>query len=150
MKSDETQHVQAANRDGGQPSPNYALLGNTTFDEVFRSGSSVWIKMATGAVATCIMVALGLARSVRRGGELELDNTIVGVIFAGAAVIGAAMGAALSFKDVVETRRVEGKPVAFPLKLLFGYGIWSLLLIWFPGILVLTLVITVMALSAFS
>lgn len=106
--------------------------------------------MATGAVATCVAIGLGLARSERRGGELEMDSTIVGIIFAGGAVLGAAMGAALSFKDVVETRRAEGKPVAFPLKLLFGYGIWSLLLIWFPGVLFLTFVITMVALTVTS
>ena len=50
-------------------------------------------------------------------------------------------------KDVVQNRMAEGKPVGFPLKLLFGFGMMSLLLVWFPAIIFLTLVVTLMTLS---
>ena len=101
-----------------------------------------------GAIATPLAVVVLVLRSKRRGSvALPDDPAIIAIAPLDAAVVGAGLGGLLSLKDVVQTRLADGKPVSFPLKLLFGFGIWSLLLVWFPGIIVLTLAVTILLLS---
>ncbi|MEZ6125856.1 MAG: hypothetical protein R3C49_22240 [Planctomycetaceae bacterium] len=120
----------------------------SSFDDLFSGGASVWLKIVGGAVVTPIAVVVIALRSKRRGGvDLPHDPAVIGISLAGCSVVGAVLGGLLSLKDVVQTRLADGKPVSFPLRLLFGFGIWSLLLVWFPGIIVLTLTVTILLLS---
>jgi len=116
----------------------------STFDEVFRSDRSVGWKIAGGMVVATV---LGLRAVIRRDGEQPLDRMIVVFVVLGSAVIGAFLGAALTFKDVVKARMTAGRPVAFPLKLLFGYGLISLILVWFPLVIVGTIAVTILVLG---
>lgn len=125
-----------------------ALPHDSTFSDLFSEGPSLWLKILGGAIATPVaLVVFGLRAHHRGGTKLPQDPAIIAVILGLSVIVGAALGGLLSLKDVVQTRIAEGKPVAFPFKLLFGFGIWSLLLVWFPGIIVLTLVITIITLS---
>ena len=120
----------------------------SSFNDLFAGGASVWLKIIGGAFATPVAVVFFGLRASRRGGtELPENSAVIAAILSGCAVIGAILGGLLSLKDVVQTRLAVGKPVAFPLKLLFGFGIWSLLLVWFPGIIVLTFVMIILTLS---
>lgn len=120
----------------------------STFNDLFSGGASVWLKIVGGALVTPIAVVMLVLRSKRRGNTtLPDDPVIIAVAIAGCAIVGGGLGGLLSLKDVVQTRLADGKPVSFPLKLLFGFGIWSLLLVWFPGIILSTLMITILLLS---
>ena len=120
----------------------------TIFEDFCAGGAPVWMKMIGSAVATPVIVLVGIARAGRGGGITLPQNgmTYVGIL-GGSVVLGAFLGGLLSLKDVVQDRLSSRKPVPFPLKLLFGFGIWSLLLVWFPGVLILTLAVTVIVLS---
>ena len=127
---------------------NRAIPLGSTFNDLFSGGAPVWMKMIGGGVACPVLVATALIRSDRRDGvPFSLDPSVFAAILAGCAVLGVFLGAALSLKDVVHARLVEGKPVAFPIKALFGFGVWSLLLVWFPFTIVITLVVTMVAIS---
>ncbi|MCR9199659.1 MAG: hypothetical protein NXI04_13520 [Planctomycetaceae bacterium] len=120
-----------------------SLVGSTLGDLV-AEGASFWLKTIGAAVATPVVVAVMAIRGSRRGGAmLPKDPSVIAAILCGCAVVGACLGGLLSLKDVVQTRLGEGKPVAFPFKMLFGFGIWSLLLVWFPGIILLTAIISI-------
>jgi len=120
----------------------------SSFNDLFAGGASVWLKIIGGAIATPVAVAFFALRANRKSGtELPASPAVFAAILGGCAIIGAVLGGLLSLKDVVQTRLAEGKAVTFPLKLLFGFGIWSLLLVWFPGVIVLTLVVTILTLS---
>ena len=119
----------------------------STFHELFSGGASVWLKIAGGAIATPVVMAMYALRAERRGGNaLPKDPSVLTAILVACVVVGAAIGAALCLKDVVHSRLKDGRPVAFPARALFGYGMWSLLLVWFPGIVVLTLLVTLLTL----
>lgn len=119
----------------------------SSFNDLFSGGASVWLKIVGGAIATPLAVVVLVLRSKRRGSiALPDDPAILAIALAGCAMVGAGLGGLLSLKDVVQTLLADGKPVLFPLKLLFGFGIWSLLLVWFPGIIMLTLAVTILLL----
>ena len=82
-----------------------------------------------------------LNSGLRRG---QTCCSVLGVRVASAAV-GAALGAALTVKDVVRDRLGRGAPVAFRLKLLFGMGVVSLL-VWMPLAIVVTFAVTMVTL----
>lgn len=125
-----------------------AIPLGSSFNDLFAGGASVWLKIAGGAIATPVAVALIALRSKRRGGmELPESPVVIAAVLGSCAIVGAVLGGLLSMKDVVQNRLADGKPVAFPLKLLFGFGMWSLLLIWFPGAIMLTLVVTILTLT---
>ena len=134
---------------------NKAIPLGSTFNELFSGGTSVWIKIIGGAVATPVAVIVFALRAFRRGGpelsqnapELPQNPFVIAAILAAFVVLGAAIGGALSLKDVVASRLAAGRPVAFPIKAMFGFGIWSLLLVWFPAIIAFALVITVLTLG---
>src|SRR5690606_17408837 len=108
----------------------------------------VWLKIVGGAIATPIAVIIMALRAKRRGGLTLPDSPVViAAVLGSCAIVGAVLGGLLSMKDVVQTRLADGKPVAFPLRLLFGFGMLLLLLIWFPGAIVLTLVVTILTLT---
>ena len=120
----------------------------SSFNDLFAGGASVWLKIVGGAIATPIAVIIMALRAKRRGGLTLPDSPVViAAVLGSCAIVGAVLGGLLSMKDVVQTRLADGKPVAFPLRLLFGFGMWSLLLIWFPGAIVLTLVVTILTLT---
>ncbi len=123
----------------------------SSFNDLFSGGASVWLKIVGGAVATPLAVAMLVLRSKRRGNvTLPDDPAIIAIALVALAVVGGGLGGLLSMKDVVQTRLANGKPVSFPLKLLFGFGLWSLLLVWFPGIIVSTLAGTILVLMMLS
>lgn len=104
----------------------------STFQDLCAEGPSIWLKIAGGALATPCAVLWGLARANRRGGvAMPSDPVVLAVVVVCSIAAGAVLGAALSLKDVVEARLQTEKPVALPLKLLFGLGFRSLLL-WIP------------------
>ncbi len=142
------EHSQSAtNPNDFRPSNENDRQLGSSFGDFFAGGASVWLKIGIGAFATPVaVVVLGL-RAKRRGG-LELPSpAIIAVILASSTLVGAVLGGLLTMKDVVQSRMAEGKPVGFPLKLLFGFGMMSLLFVWFPGIIFLTLVLTLLTLS---
>ena len=114
------------------------------FHELFSGGASVWLKIAGGAIATPIVMAMYILRANRRDGDaLPKDPGVLAAILVACILVGAVIGAALCLKDVVHSRLKDGRLVAFPARALFGYGLWSLLLVWFPGITVLSLIIII-------
>lgn len=136
-----------------QPTRFRPMLGTnvplgSTFNDLFSGGASVWLKIVGGAIVTPLAVVMLVLRSKRRGNTtLPDDPIIIAVAIAGCAIVGGGLGGLLSLKDVVQTRLADGKPVSYPLKLLFGFGIWSLLLVWLPGVILSTLMITILLLS---
>ena len=120
----------------------------SSFNDLFSGGASVWLKIVGGAIATPVIVVVFALRSSRGGGRvLPNDPVLIAISLAACAVIGAVLGALLSLKDVVQTRLADGKPVSFALKLLFGFGLWSLLFVWFPVAIVVTLAVTILSLG---
>lgn len=56
------------------------------------------------------------------------------VIFAAGGFLGAIMVGAFAIKDYVEMQIAEGESVPFPIRLLFGMGMFSIMKIWLPAI----------------
>lgn len=111
------------------------------------SGISVWLKIFGGAIATPVAVAVLVFRGLRRGAiAIPESPSLIAAALGVCAMVGAVLGGLLSLKDVVQNRLAERKPVSFVFKLLFGFGMWSLLLVWFPGILVFVLAVTLITL----
>lgn len=114
----------------------------STFDDVFRSGASIWVKIGVGAVAAPLFVLFYGLRG-GRGGAMDIREhpiaSTVGMLCV--AVVGGFLSAALTFKDVVSERMANGQHVPLPLKLLFGYGMKSLLLVWVPLVFILVIVV---------
>jgi hypothetical protein len=120
----------------------------STFAELFSSDKSVWLKMLGGAVVTAMFAGFQIFKiSQERGEDISKHPMLIAIILASSTVVGALLGGLLSLKDVVQMRMAEGRPVALPLKLMFGYGVWSLLLIWSPTIIVGTFIVVMLALS---
>ncbi|PHQ31661.1 hypothetical protein [Rhodopirellula bahusiensis] len=96
--------------------------------------TSAWKKILIGAVVTPVVVA-GLVRRfmVRNADkEFEIDIMSIGLLLVLASVVGGLLGGLLAWKDRVEHRVANNLPISFPSKLLFGYGILSLILVWVP------------------
>ncbi len=100
-------------------------------------GSSPWTKVIVGAVVTPFPVAIVAVRVMvaTYGKDASFNPMIALAIASGSAFVGACLGGLLAAKDRVAERMLEGQAVAFPLRMLFGYGLWSLLAVWFPIIL---------------
>jgi len=130
-ESNQTDNGQS--RVSGQADDSTSPIGSTLGDLV-AEGASFWLKTVGAAIATPVVVATVALRGSRGGGvTLPKDPSVIAAILCGCAVVGAFLGGLLSLKDVVQSRLEDGKPVAIPLKLAFGFGIWSLLLVCFPG-----------------
>ena len=126
------------------PSSSETPTADSTLGELMALGPAIWIRIAGGALAAPIAVVWGYARARRRGAfQGPLNPVVAGVVLVITLLAGAVLGAALSLKDVVEERLAAGRPVALPLKLLFGLGMKSLL-IWIPIAIFGTLVVTLM------
>lgn len=122
--------------------------GANTLDDIFRSDRSIWLKMLGGAIVGPVLVVWTLAKQRRRGGP-AIDFTSpanIGFLIGGV-VMGAVAGVLLSAKDVVQRRLADGQPVAFPWVLLFGKGMVSLGCVWFPLVIFVTFVITMLTLG---
>ncbi|HVJ86771.1 MAG TPA: hypothetical protein VM452_14060 [Caulifigura sp.] len=123
-----------------------ALPQATAFDDLFRGGTSVWAKIGGAAIATPLIMFFAIRRIERRGGQIPFEGGALVFILVLAAVLGAFIGASLSLKDIVESRKAKKKPVPFVLDLLYGKGIVSLLAFWVPFGIVCTLVVTALTL----
>jgi hypothetical protein len=120
----------------------------STFNELFTSDRSVGLKMLGGAIVTTVFVAYQILKfSKDHADEVAKHPAAIAIILSSSAIAGALLGGILSLKDVVQIRMAEGRPVAFPLKLLFGYGVWSVLFIWSPVMIVGTFIILLLTLS---
>lgn len=107
------------------------------FNEFFSGGASVWLKILGGAIATPIAIVVFGFKAMRKNqADMPQDLGMIAAILGGGSIVGGILGGLLTAKDVVQNRTEAGKPVPFPLKLLFGFGIWSLLFVWVPGIMV--------------
>lgn len=117
----------------------------STLDDILKSGASIWVKMGIGAIVSPIAVLFYGLRG-GRGGAMDIRthpvSSAVGLL--GVAVVGAVCGAALTVKDVVEARMEQEQSVPFPLRLLFGYGLKSLLLVWVPLAFFLVIVVPIL------
>jgi hypothetical protein len=120
----------------------------STFAELFSSDKSVWLKMLGGAVVTAMFAGFQILKFGREhGDEITKRPGMIALILAISALVGALLGGFLSLKDVVQMRMAEGRPVTLPLKLMFGYGVWSVLFIWSPTIIVGAFLIVMLTLS---
>ena len=121
--------------------------GSSTLNQLFESDKAIWLKMGGAAL---VLTCLALMMVMRVAEEQDPDYAspvilvVVGLL---AAITGALLGLALSLKDVVASRLQAGQKVAFPLRLMFGMGVVSLLLVWVPLVIVMTLLITILLLS---
>jgi hypothetical protein len=126
---------------------NQSIPWTSTLNDLFSGGASVWFKIGGAAVATPLIAFFSALRAERSEDmHHPRDPWLMATIFICLTVAGAVLGAALSLKDIVQARMTAGRPVAFPLKLFFGFGIWSLLLVWCPlslGIVTAATVITI-------
>ena len=104
------------------PYPKPRLPGRSKFEELFKSGKSVWLKMLGGALAggaaSCIAIFRAHGQNVGKEGTEHFEIFFV----IGATALGAIVAAALSLKDVVRGRIAEGSKVNPILKLYFGMG----------------------------
>ena len=117
----------------------------STVDDLLGVGRSLWLKMAACSAVTLAMVAAVFLEGEQEPlAVLAAPATVISML--GAVVVGALIGVALSMKDVVEQRVREGKPVAFPLKLLFGFGFASALL-WMLLVILTVFAVTMIALA---
>lgn len=105
-----------------------------TFDELFQSDASVLLKMIGGAAVGGIGAILTLSRQ-----DDELSVATQAIVLVGMALLGGLLGATLSLKDLIERRHQEGRSTPFVLRLLFGMGIVSLLLVWVPLVFLVTI-----------
>lgn len=102
------------------------------WDDFFANHQSAIIKIGSCAIATPVILIGILRRMARRGGDVPSIDLWMVVLFA---IGGTLLGAALALKDVVDQRITNKRPIPKILKLAFGMGIWSLLLIWSPLII---------------
>ncbi|QDT64334.1 hypothetical protein [Calycomorphotria hydatis] len=120
----------------------------TTFEELFDYDSNLMAKIGFGAIAPPIIGIIFLARAARKGHDYFSANPAAAIFILLLLVpVGACAGMALSVKDVVRDRMSEGRPVAFPLKMLFGFGCLSLLLIWVPLAFLGTLIMLILSIG---
>lgn len=127
------------------------IPGGSTFNDLFQSDRSIWIKVLGGAVATPIILVVLMLRAKRRGGgagaNIDLTSpTMLGVLM-GSVVLGGALGALLTAKDVVQRRLVNSQPVAFPWRLLFGMRMVSVGCVWIPVAIVVIITSAIVALN---
>ncbi len=126
---------------GASPKP--AIPLGSSFNDLFSGGASVWMKILGAAVAVPVAVFVYGRKATRNSSSGPFsDSATLAMILIGSSAVGAFLGAALSMKDVVDRRRANGQPVAFPLRLLFGFGIFSIFA-WIP----IGLTITIIALA---
>lgn len=119
-----------------------------TMEDIFTSDRSVWMKMAGGAAATPLLLVVVLNKQRRRGGPaIDFTSPTTLAMLAGSVVVGAILGALLTAKDVVQRRLEEGQQVSLPWTLLFGKGLISLLCVWFPLVILVTFVVTMLTLG---
>lgn len=131
-----------------QPDPGVKVAGASTFQQIFTSDKSIWIKMLGGAVATPLLVGSMMRKAERRGGaSAESVGGSTAYILLGSILVGAMLGALLTAKDVVQQRLANGDKVAWPWVLLFGKGLISAIFIWIPFVIGLTLAIVVLTLG---
>jgi hypothetical protein len=121
----------------------------STTGDVNKIDSTIWIKILVGAIAAPVVVAVGGMRAIARGADNDIGLTpfVAILVLMGSSIIGASLGALLALKDRVDKQVLAGHSVSTPLRLLFGYGLWSLLAVWFPLVIVGTLVITTLILT---
>ena len=128
--------------------PNVKIAGASTFQEIFTSDKSIWMKMLGGAAATPLLVFSMMGKAERRGGAgAESADLSMVFILLGSVVLGAVLGALLTAKDVVQRRLSNGQSVALPWVLLFGKGLISAIFIWMPLVILLTLAVVVLTLG---
>lgn len=118
------------------------------WNDVFRSGASLWLKMLGGAVVTGSAALIGLGKMTSEAGHEPHTPGFVAGVTGVAAVVGALLGAALCIKDVVQARLAAELPVAWTLRVLFAHGMVSLLCVWCPLVIVATMTIAVVILEA--
>lgn len=87
---------------------------------------------AGGGVGLLVGLVSGL-----KLGEGSLLVTLVAALCT--CVIGAFVGAALSFKDKVDDQTARGEPVGLLMRITFGLGIVSVILVWVPLIIAVTI-----------
>ncbi|MEZ6051479.1 MAG: hypothetical protein R3C02_08850 [Planctomycetaceae bacterium] len=110
-------------------------------EELFAGGSSGWLKIVGAAVTGPIVTILAFKRDLLKGQSPLLKDPFLFAIVLGASfLIGGLLGASLTLKDIVRDRMSQGQTVSLSMKLLFGWGIWSVLLVWTPMIIFLALV----------
>ncbi len=132
-----TDESQSSNNNPPHPSASNprqrALPMGSSFNDLFRGGRSVWLKIIGAAVAAPLAtVVAGVRASGGGGSPIPTDPATVSAILFGATLVGALVGSALVLKDIVCRRKSEGLHVSFPLRLMFGFGIFSLLFVWVP------------------
>ncbi|GAB5513141.1 MAG: hypothetical protein Rhob2KO_08660 [Rhodopirellula baltica] len=110
--------------------------------------TGVWKKVLIGAVVTPVVVGGMTRRFMVRNADkqYDLDPIAIGLLLVLSSVVGGLLGALLAWKDRVEYRRANNLPISFPSKLLFGYGIISLVLVWVPIAIFGTLLVLVLTL----
>lgn len=128
-------------RGGGQS-------GIGTLEDIFTSDKSVWWKMLGAAVATPVLLVVVMKKAQKRGGPaFDLFSPTNLALLLGSTLVGAVLGALLTTKDVVQRRMKAGDSVAFPWVLMFGKGLISLLFVWFPLVIGVTLAVTMLTLG---
>jgi hypothetical protein len=86
---------------------------------------------AVGGICAILILVID-----RQEDELSVATQVM--VFAGMTVVGGLLGGTLSLKDLVERRHRAGRPTPLLLRLLFGMGIVSLLLVWVPFVFLVT------------
>ena len=104
------------------------------FDDLFRSGASVWLKIGGAALAMMVFGVIGFTRSKRRGGFGEgiEDPAMIAITIAGLTVAGALIGGLLAMKDIVQERKANGQAISWPMRMIFDIGILNVLFFWVP------------------
>ena len=113
---------------------------NSSFNDLFSGGASVWLKIAGAAVVAPLIVYGATRKMARRGNDPFADTQTTLAVLASSAVVGAFLGAVLSMKDIVKKRIEDGKPVNWILMLFFARGIITVFA-WIPFFIIAMIVV---------
>lgn len=117
-------------------------------EDIFTSDKSVWLKMLGAALATPVLLVVVMKKAQKRGGPaFDLFSPTNLALLLSSTLVGAVLGALLTAKDVVQRRMKSGESVSLPWVLMFGKGLISLLLVWFPLVIGVTLAVTMLTLE---
>jgi hypothetical protein len=97
-------------------------------------------KVYACTVGTILIVGVSVVMAMVQG-QLPKPNFFQGFqLLIGTATVGAGIGVLLAVKDYVHSRIANQIAVSLPLRLAFGFGIFSLLLFWIPCAITITFV----------
>lgn len=116
------------------------LIHNARLQRFVAARRSRWAKVLVGSAGGAAFGVMVLVTVVRDAGRIDVP--VAGIVILGAAVLGAVAGYLLGLYDGFRERSADPEaPAPGTLaRILFGGGLWSLLLVWVPLVFVVSMV----------